>query len=301
MMRDDKRGHREMSRWALPASVVLHLVIAALLIFGLPVPLSEPREEEAIKVDLVPPPKSSDKAKSEPEKPPPAGAPQPEKPREPNVEKPSPASNDAARHGPSPVLRPVFQFGEKDAGPRPSPSGNSAEEGSPSPVAPRDPDKQDLSHPAALATAKASAQGVVPEARETSAAKPTDTANAAASKLQQAKTLFSPIATGNPTATTAMADVPRGVRAGQLCVTELRDQLLHALPPYFPELLPSHQLKQGTVIEFPRTAFRANRQWYNLSYRCEVDADAMKVVSFTYQLGGPIPRSEWKRRGLPSQ
>src|SRR5262245_43983487 len=88
-MRDDKRDQCEMSRWALPASVVLHLVIAALLIFGLPVSLMQP-QEEAIAVDLVPPPKSSEKAKSEPL--PPAGEAQS---REPKVENRSPTSNGA--------------------------------------------------------------------------------------------------------------------------------------------------------------------------------------------------------------
>ena len=120
-------------------------------------------------------------------------------------------------------------------------------------------------------------------------------------KLQEAKTLFSQTATGDLTATTAMRDMPRGVRAGRLCLTELREQLLNALPPYFPDLLPSDRLKDGTVIEIPSAAFRANGQWYDLSYRCEVDTDATKVVSFAYRVGDPVPRSEWERRGLPSQ
>ena len=120
-------------------------------------------------------------------------------------------------------------------------------------------------------------------------------------KLHEAKTLFSQAATGDPIATTAMGGVSRGVRAGRLCLTELREQLLHALPPFFPDILPSHGLNNGTIIEIPNTAFRADRQWYNLSFRCEVDTDATKVMSFAFHVGSPVPRSEWKRRGLPSQ
>jgi hypothetical protein len=246
---------------------VLHLFIAALLMFGLPVSLPQ-QEEEAISVELVPPPEPSRNAKVEA----------------------------------SPVLRPVFQFGEKDAGPQESPDGNGAKDGSASPTAPRDLDKRDLAQPPAVTTVKATNEAPQPGAPETPAPRPEDAAKAQrASKLREAKILFSQRATGNPIATIAMGNVPRGVRAGRLCLTELREQLLHASPPYFAEFLPFDQLKEGTVIENPSTAFRANRQWRDLSYRCEVDTNATKVVSFAFDVGNPVPPSEWKRRGLSSQ
>ena len=300
-MRNDIRDQRWMFWGALPASLFLHLIIAALLVFGLPVSLLQPQKEEAISVELVPPPKPSGKAKVEPA--PPAEKSKSGKSQEANVEIPPPTSDDAARQGPSPVLKPVFQFGEKDVGPRESPDGNSAEDGSPSPTALRKPDKQDLAEPPAVTAVEATSQAPQPGVPETSSTKPVDAAKVRKPlKLQEAKTLFSQTATGDPMATTAMRDVPRGVRAGQLCLTELREQLLNALPPYFPDLLPSFGLEGGsTTIEVLSTAFRANRQWYDLSYRCEVDTDAMKVVSFAYRVGDPVRRSEWKRRGLPSQ
>lgn len=288
-----------MFRWALPASLAVHLLIAALVIFGLPVSLLRP-QEEAIKVDLVPPPKPSEEAKIEPS--PPAEESRSEKPQEADAEVPSPAVNDAARDGVSPVLRPVFQFGEKDAGPREAADGNSAEDSSASATAPGDPDKQGLAEPLAVTAVEAPDQAAQPGTPEIPAPKPADAVKVQKpSQLQEAKTLFSQKITGDPIATTAMRDVPRGVRAGRLCVTELRAQLLNALPPYFPDLLPSDELTGGTVIEIPNTAFRANRKWYDLSYRCEVDKDAMKVVSFAFHVGDPVPRSEWERRALPSQ
>ena len=298
-MRNDIRDQRRVSRWALPASLVLHSLIAALLVFGLPVSLFEPLKEEAIKVELVPPP--PEKAEGEP--PPPAEESKSAKPQEAKVETPPPASDDAARQGPSPVLKPVVQFGEKDAGPRESPEGESAEDGSASPTALPDRDKQDLAESAALAAAEAMNKVPLPGAAEVPAPKPADAAAETSPplKLQEATTLFSQTATGDLTATTAMRDVPRGVRAGRLCLTELREQLLNALPPYFPDLLPSDRLKEGTVIEIPGAAFRANGQWYDLSYRCEVDTGATKVVSFALRVGDPVPRGEWKRRGLPSR
>ena len=83
----------------MPASLVLHLLIAALLIFGLPESLPQPQEDQTISVELVPPPEPSRNGKVEA----------------------------------FPVLKPVFQFGEKDAGPQLSPDGNSANNGSASP------------------------------------------------------------------------------------------------------------------------------------------------------------------------
>ena len=120
-------------------------------------------------------------------------------------------------------------------------------------AAPPKPDKQQLAAPPALAAAGATDQAPQPGAPEMPAPKPADAARfqESATKLEAAKRLYSQAATGDPIATTAMADVPRGVRAGRLCVTELREQLLHALPPFFPDLLPFQGLDDGEVIEVP--------------------------------------------------
>ena len=138
LMKDDRDDQRRVSRWALPGSLAAHVLVALLVIFGLPLQLFEPEEEQAINVDLVPPPKPREKPKAAP--PPP-----PAKSEEKKAEKPPPQNNEAGRAAATqPVLRPVFQFGEKDAGPRQSPDGNSPQEGSASPEAERKPDKQDV-------------------------------------------------------------------------------------------------------------------------------------------------------------
>jgi hypothetical protein len=320
---------RFLSGWTLPASVVVHSLIAALLIFGLPGSLSQPQEEEAIKVDLVPPPKPEEKAKvepppaekpkaerAEPEKPKPekpkpeekakaepspaAEKAKPAKPTEAKVEKPAPKSDEAAQASRIPALRPVFKFGEKDAGPRMSPKGNSPEEGSAPAAVPPEPDKQEPAGPAALTAAGASGQAPPPGAQANAAAPMVEAAKAgkSAKKLELAKRLFSRSASGDPLAMTAMAGVPRSERGGQLCVTELREQLMHAVPPFFPEFLPKPGPEDDDVIEIS-DAFRAEGQWYDLSFRCEVDKDATEVVSFAFQVGRPIPPGEWNRRGFP--
>jgi hypothetical protein len=52
-------------------------------------------------------------------------------------------------------------------------------------------------------------------------------------------------------------------------------------------------------MDVKRSQFNADGQWYDLSFRCEIDADATKVVSFAFDIGNPVPRSEWRSRGFP--
>src|SRR5271169_5490100 len=267
-MRDELWNDRWMRRLPFLASLVLHLLIAAFLMFGLPQSLPQPQKEEEISVELVPPPEPSRNGEIEPH----------------------------------PVLQPVVQFGEKDAGPKVSPDGNSANDGSASPTEPRDLDKQDHAQLPALTTARATDEVPQVATHEMSELMAEDTAKAlSASKLRQAKTLFSKRATGSPVATIAMGNVPRDVRVARLCATELKEQLLHASPSYFAEILPFDRLKAGTVVENYSAAFRSNWEWYNLSYRCEVDTDAMKVVSFAFDVGNKLTAEEWKSRSLPSE
>ena len=298
-MKDDKEDQRRVSRWALPGSLAAHVLVALLVIFGLPcVPVrarggtGDQRRSGAAAQAA-----GKTQGRASPPPPPPA------KSEEKKAEKPPPQNNEAARAAATqPVLRPVFQFGEKDAGPRQSPDGNSPQEGSASPEAERKPDKKDVAEPPALTADKQKGQAAPPPgAPETPSPKPTQAARKQeAAKPKEAKRLFSQNATGELNATIAMGNVPRGVRAGRLCVTELREQLRNSLPPYYPDLLPSYRLDEGTtVIDAPRAAFRVAGEWYDLSYRCEVDANATKVVAFAYRVGAPLPPSEWERRRLP--
>ena len=254
---------RFVRRWELPASLVLHLLIAALLVFGLPVSLLQPAKEQAINVDLVPPPKPPAQAKAQPSPP----------PEQPKAEKPREESKETSKR--KAVGQPVYQFGDKDAGPRKALDGNSARDGQVTPP---------------------------PEVAELLAPKAGDLSKVKAPvRLKEAKKLYSQAATGDILATTAKSKLPRGERAGRLCLTELRGQLANTSPPYFPDILPSYVLDKSTSIEVRGTAFRSNGQWYKLSYRCEVDEDALKVVSFGFDVGDPVPPSEWKRLGLPAQ
>ncbi|MBW6422938.1 DUF930 domain-containing protein [Rhizobium sp. XQZ8] len=117
-----------------------------------------------------------------------------------------------------------------------------------------------------------------------------------APKLDEAKKLFSRDMTNDPVAMTAMGNLPRDLRAGELCSTELKAQLRSA--SYWPEFLPSLRLPSGTTID-KSTSFRTRGDWYDVSLRCEVDEGATKVLSFAFKVGGIVPRSEWKKRRFP--
>jgi hypothetical protein len=141
-MKDETFERRRTLLWALPASLILHVLIAAFLIYGLRTPPEQPQEEQPVNVSLVPPP---DPPKLKPAPAPPPQKPEAQKPPEPKVEKP-PEQNvekPPAPEKPSKieVLKPVFQFGDKDTGPRKSLDGASAQDDSPPPA------KDDVSKP----------------------------------------------------------------------------------------------------------------------------------------------------------
>lgn len=310
-MKHDTQEPQRKFGFGLPASVAVHLLVAFLLIFGLPISLPKPEEEQSVEVDLVPPPEAKETAEAEPPPPPPPPQeeeaeeqqePEPEPEETPPQPEPPPG-NEAEQRAPQPVLQPVFRFGETDAGPREAPDGNAAQEGAP---AEAEAQEQETEKPAAPKTLSAQGQEAqaapaeTPEQQAPEPAEPTEAAEAEAeAAVEDAGRLASQAATGDIIATTAINEVPRGVRAGRLCVTVLREELRNAVPPYFPDLLPSYRLDEGTTLDVRKGAFRMGGEWFNLSYRCEIDSDATRVLSFAFQVGNRVPPGEWQRRGLP--
>lgn len=119
-------------------------------------------------------------------------------------------------------------------------------------------------------------------------------------KLTRATRLFSREALADPRVRTAMRGIPRSDRVNMLCGTEMRGQLGAARPPRPPEFLPTFRLPRGTVLQPRQAAFRSRGQWFNFTFRCEVDKAATKVLKFSYRIGSRIPPADWARRGLPS-
>ncbi|MGR9136923.1 DUF930 domain-containing protein [Rhizobium leguminosarum] len=330
-------------RWGVVASVVAHIPIIALLIFGLPKFELKPVEDDSVKVELVPPPeekkpepkpeekppepKPPEEAKKEPPPPPPPPPPRPAESKPPEQGKPA---------APMASLNPVFEFGDRDSGPKKSAAGNSSQgEVKPATTAPQhSPEPQQVPAEASaekpqvetpparpvpddvqlpeVATADVSPERNAPLAEAAGEAKtdievvkpreqnPSEPPKVDAAKddLPKAKTLFSQAANDDPVARIAMNGMPRSKRVAQLCANELRQQLVHASPRFQPIIVPTQGLSSGTVLDL-RAAFRTAESWYDVRFRCEVDQDAMKVVSFAFDVNGAIPRSRWKSRGLP--
>ncbi|MBX5204744.1 DUF930 domain-containing protein, partial [Rhizobium sp. NZLR1] len=259
--------------------------------------------------------------------------PPPPPPPPPAENKPSEQVKPAA---PLPSMNPVFEFGDRNSGPKKSPAGNSSQgEIEPATTAPQHgakpeeapaeasagklqtetpparpvPDDVQLPEVAAVdvspernapraeATGEAKTDIEVLKPPEPKPTEPTKT-DAVKDDLVKAKTLFSQAADDDPVAKIAMNGVPRAKRVAQLCRSELQQQLIHASPSFQPTIVPSQGLSRGTVLDL-RAAFRTAEGWYDVHFRCEVDEDATKVVSFAHDVSGAIPRSQWKSRGLP--
>lgn len=129
-MQDETRDRPRNLLWALPTSLILHGLVITLLIYGLPRLPESQQEEQAVNVMLVPPP---EQPKPKPAPSPAAKEPKAAKPPEPKVEQPPPSERQPPKPAAIEVLKPVFRFGDKDAGSSKSPEGGSVQDTSPSP------------------------------------------------------------------------------------------------------------------------------------------------------------------------
>ncbi|WP_086994919.1 DUF930 domain-containing protein [Rhizobium sullae] len=192
---------REIS-WGVTASIALHIAVVAFFLVKLPEKAPQPPEEETVNVDLVPPPdeekqpeekkaeekkveeqkpaekppelpKIEEKAEQKPPAPPPPPPPPPppappeakpeEKPSEPPKSEAKNDSADKDGKGQSmPVLRPVFEYGDKDSGPRKSETGNASAEAGKPPVTPPDEPRPEEPEPAETVAAKPPVAGKPP-------------------------------------------------------------------------------------------------------------------------------------------
>ncbi len=118
------------------------------------------------------------------------------------------------------------------------------------------------------------------------------------SGLPGVRKLYSQGATGNMQATSSMENVPRDQRVANLCANVLNQELQSA--DYSPRWLPTIPLKTGNVLNPPEAAFSTATQWFNVTFRCEVDADATRVLSFNFRVGQLVPPGEWAGRKFPS-
>ncbi|UCI22354.1 DUF930 domain-containing protein [Mesorhizobium sp. B2-1-8] len=383
-MKGETGEQRRNLLWGIPASLILHALIVAALVYGLAKPPQRQQEEQPVNVSIVPPP---DQPKPKPVPPPPPKVAKAEDPPEPKVEKPP---EQPPKPDNTPVLKRVFQYGEKDTGPEKSLDGGSAQPNAPSPpkdeaakppvapkpapiqsapaanpeqqpdsakaqekpvtaspdakppqneekqptedtdkqqpdqqeVAPQTDEKQAAVAPKPLA-AEAGDKSAPPPSAEKAKPKPAKTMsfksarafkaqsgkggksspanNAAAgspiySGLPGVRKLYSQGATGDALAASSMENVPRGQRVANLCGNVLSQELQSA--DYAIKWVPNNPLDAGNVLNPPKAAFSTRTQWYNLNFRCEVDDNATRVLSFNFRVGSLIPPGEWAGRKL---
>jgi hypothetical protein len=103
----------------------------------------------------------------------------------------------------------------------------------------------------------------------------------------------------------ALATLAGEERIAQLCDLEAMEQIHAWQPGYQPDRLVDYARAdtrlRDTVFTATGGAFRSHRTWYEVSFRCELDASLAKVVSFAFKVGEPIPREEWSALSLPAR
>lgn len=102
-----------------------------------------------------------------------------------------------------------------------------------------------------------------------------------------------------------LAQLEGSERLEQLCNLEAISQI-HAWKAAFePDRVVAYAMGQarliGNALQAEGAAFRSRRQWYNLSYRCELAAGGSKVAGFQFQVGDPVPRAAWATHELPPE
>ncbi|PDT13855.1 hypothetical protein CO670_26315 [Rhizobium sp. J15] len=88
----------------------------------------------------------------------------------------------------------------------------------------------------------------------------------------------------------------------QLCDLEALEQVRRVRPAMAPDTLAPYAMAaekvSGNSVEVKGGAFRSKRKWYNIQFKCELDAGSGKVASFAFLVGDAIPESQWQEHNL---
>ncbi|WP_371346781.1 DUF930 domain-containing protein [Ancylobacter sp. IITR112] len=93
-------------------------------------------------------------------------------------------------------------------------------------------------------------------------------------------------------------------RLAQICDLEAMEQIHAWRPDFQPDRLVDYAsgdtALEGAVFTAKGGAFRSQRHWYEVSYRCALDPSLRKVVGFAFHVGAAIPREDWDSFNLPT-
>ena len=121
----------------------------------------------------------------------------------------------------------------------------------------------------------------------------------------QAGQLFSETVLSDPRsrgAREALRGLAGSERNLQFCDLEAMEQVRRAQPAMAPDALAPYAMAaekvSGNRVEVKGGAFRSKRKWYNIQFKCELNAASGKVASFAFLIGDAIPQSEWQAHDL---
>lgn len=94
-------------------------------------------------------------------------------------------------------------------------------------------------------------------------------------------------------------------RIEQLCNIEAMAQINDRFPTIKPDSIIAYamadtQIRRDTIVA-KGAAMHGREGWTNLSFTCRTSPDRKTVLAFEYQVGDPIPRTEWAPRNLPAR
>ncbi|MBJ6133491.1 DUF930 domain-containing protein [Ochrobactrum sp. Q0168] len=266
--------------WGIPSSIILHLLLAFVLLVRLPQLPTTP--EQSVKVELVPPP-------------PPAE----ETPKQ-DQSQPVPAEQQAQ------AQKLAFESASSD------PKDDTPEQSDVPPAAvetkeeqqPEEaqPDAQSATaQDAYLAAAPAVENPPVPQPKPNQQKPAAKAASEEPGKnFKQARRLYSKDALSDPRVKQALGKLSPTDRVIQICSIEALEQIRHQQPGAFPDMLArAGGSVSSTGLTVSNGAFRSRAQWYGVDFKCQVNAEAMSIQSFSYAIGHAIPESEWGERQLP--
>jgi hypothetical protein len=91
-------------------------------------------------------------------------------------------------------------------------------------------------------------------------------------------------------------------RAEQLCDIEAMAQIAAWRRQYRPDRVVAYAMAEvkaeGGALLADGAAFRSNRGWFALRFRCTLSPDRRSISDFAFSVGAPVPRRDWEAHGL---
>lgn len=123
----------------------------------------------------------------------------------------------------------------------------------------------------------------------------------------RAKKMFAADTLADPRSRSAVKELATfsdGEKVAQLCNLEAMGQVHAWRADFRPDRVVPYALKldrrEGDTIVANGAAFRSERNWYALKFKCQVAPDHRKVVAFEFQVGDPVPKTKWEELNLPA-